>query len=348
MEQAELYALARKRMGNTCRLCTSCNGVACAGKALEFGSVGNGRTFRRNGEALQEYELVENKSKTSDLPDTGIELFGQALSMPIIAGPIGSIAVNAGIYSDTPENVEDRYVRALTAGTYSAGVLAMIGDGPQSYSFAFGMKYANAYPGRVISIVKPRPDEVIIERGRLAKRIGEPAFGVDVDASRLVSMTSRGQNIEMKTPDSLAKIVDAVSLPFIVKGIMTVQEAEICTRIGAAAIVVSNHGGRVLDGMPGTADVLPDIVRAVKGQTIILVDGSIRTGEDVFKMLALGADAVMIGRPVAFAVIGGAARGVQLFFEQWQRELCDAMQKTGAMTLQQIHSGMIKKKTECK
>jgi 4-hydroxymandelate oxidase len=343
MNQAELYALAKKKMGNTCRLCDVCNGVACAGKILEFGGIGTGSTFHRNWEALQEYDIVERHTSGVTLPDTHIEMFGQKLTMPIIAGPMGSIARNAKIEADKPEIIADRYVGALAAGIERAGVLAMIGDGPQSYSFAVGMKYASSYPGRIISIVKPRPDEVIIQRAEMAARLGEPAFGVDVDASKLLPMTSRGQNIEIKTPDKLKKIVSSVSIPFVVKGVMSMYEAEICARIGAAAIVVSNHGGRILDGMPGTADVLPKIANAVKGRILILVDGGIRTGEDVFKMLALGADAVLIARPVAFGVIGNGADGVQLLFNEWQRELTNAMVKAGAIDLQHIHSGMIKK-----
>ena len=104
--------------------------------------------------------------------------------------------------------------------------------------------------------------------------------------------------------------------PFIVKGIMTVKGALKARDAGAAGIVVSNHGGRVLDQCPATAEVLPEIVEALKGSGIkIFVDGGIRTGTDVFKAIAMGADAVIIARPFVTAVYGGGAEGVQAGLE---------------------------------
>lgn len=88
--------------------------------------------------------------------------------------------------------------------------------------------------------------------------------------------------------------------------------------------------------MAGTADVLPEIAAAVKGKTTILVDGGVRTGEDVLKMLALGADAVLIGRPVAVAAIGGGAEGVELYFNKIKGELRDAMTITGVRDVRRV------------
>lgn len=100
-----------------------------------------------------------------------------------------------------------------------------------------------------------------------------------------------------KTVEELKEIISYAGVPFILKGIMTVNGAKKALEAGAAAIVVSNHGGRVLDQCPATAEVLPEIVEAVGGKMTILVDGGIRSGMDVFKALALGADGVLIGRP---------------------------------------------------
>ena len=97
--------------------------------------------------------------------------------------------------------------------------------------------------------------------------------------------------------------------PFILKGIMTVKGAEKALEAGAAGIVVSNHGGRVLDQCPATAEVLPAIVDAVGGKMKVFVDGGIRSGMDVFKALALGADAVLIARPFVTMVYGGGRGG---------------------------------------
>ena len=93
---------------------------------------------------------------------------------------------------------------------------------------------------------------------------------------------------------------------------MTPDEAEIAVEVNAAAIVVSNHGGRVLDHTPGAADVLPEIAGRVKGKITILADGGVRTGADVLKLLALGADAVLIGRPLVIVPLEAA--GTELPF----------------------------------
>lgn len=117
--------------------------------------------------------------------------------------------------------------------------------------------------------------------------------------------------------------------PFILKGIMTADQARLAVDAGAQGIVVSNHGGRVLDHAPGAAEVLPEIAAAVRGQITILADGGIRTGVDVLKMIALGADAVMVGRPFSVAAVGGLADGVGAYIDQLKTELTSAMVLTG-------------------
>src|SRR5699024_10858706 len=120
------------------------------------------------------------------------------------------------------------------------------------------------------------------------------------------------------------------------KGIMTVRGAEKALEAGAAGIVVSNHGGRVLDGVPATAQVLPEIARAVKGRLTVLVDGGIRTGVDVLRALALGADGCRLLRPYVPAVYGGGAEAVKRLTEKLRGELADAMAMCGVHSLDEI------------
>ena len=117
---------------------------------------------------------------------------------------------------------------------------------------------------------------------------------------------------------------------------MTVKGALKAKEAGAAAIVVSNHGGRVLDQYPPTAEVLPEIAEAVGKDIKIFVDGGIRSGVDILKALALGADAVLIGRPFVTAVYGGAAEGVSALTEKLSGELADAMAMCGVHSLSEI------------
>ena len=122
---------------------------------------------------------------------------------------------------------------------------------------------------------------------------------------------------------------------------MTVKGARKALEAGAAGIVVSNHGGRVQDGVPATAEVLPGIAEAVKGQMAVLVDGGIRTGVDVCKALALGADACILARPYVTAVYGGGAEGVRVLTEKVKTELADTMTMCGVHSLAEIDREMI-------
>ena len=124
---------------------------------------------------------------------------------------------------------------------------------------------------------------------------------------------------------------------------MSPDEALLCLQAGAKGIVVSNHGGRVLDGMTSPLSVLPEISAVVKNRLTIFIDGGIRHGEDVLKALALGADAVLIGRPAAIANIGGGTEGVTLLLNTLKQELQDAMMITGVPDLQHISSNILKK-----
>ena len=110
---------------------------------------------------------------------------------------------------------------------------------------------------------------------------------------------------------------------------------------GVDCIVVSNHGGRVMEYAPGTARVLPAIARAVKGQVTIMVDGGVRSGADVFKMLALGADLVGIGRPIVWAAIGGGTEGVSKYIAQVKGELVQTMVLTGCKNIAAINEDVL-------
>ena len=145
-----------------------------------------------------------------------------------------------------------------------------------------------------------------------------------------------------KSVKQLEEIISKMDRPFIVKGVMTVRGAMKAKEAGAAAVIVSNHGGRVLDQCPATAEVLPEIAAAVGDSMKILVDGGIRSGVDVFKALAIGADAVVIARPFVTAVYGGAEAGVAAYIEKIGGELRDTMEMCGAATLADITPDMVR------
>ena len=145
-----------------------------------------------------------------------------------------------------------------------------------------------------------------------------------------------------KTVEQLSQIAAWAEVPYIVKGVMTVKGPLKAKEAGAAAIVVSNHGGRVLDQCPATAEVLCDIVDALRGSGVkVIVDGGIRTGVDVFKALAMGADAVIICRPFVPMVYGGGEEAVKLYIDKIGAELEDTMAMCGAKTLADINRDMV-------
>ena len=159
---------------------------------------------------------------------------------------------------------------------------------------------------------------------------------MDIDGAGLPFLKNMTPPAGSKSVQELAEIIRYAGMPFIVKGVMTVRGAQKAAEAGAAAIIVSNHGGRVLGQTPASAEVLPEIADAVGSSMKIFVDGGIRTGTDVFKALALGADAVLIGRPFVPMVYGDGAQGVATYIEKIGSELRDTMAMCGVHTLGEI------------
>ena len=341
MDKKEMMNRARQRMNGACHVCPECNGQACRGRIPGFGGLRTGHSFTRNYDALQEYGLVMRSMEGVEEPDTSTTIFGQPLRLPVLVAPIGAILLNANMNGITAEEAEREYTEAVTEGAVAAGTLCLTGDGAQPFVYEEGLRASRKYSGRIIPTIKPREDSAMIKRAQWAQAAGAPAFASDIDAATLINMRIFGQPVGPKSKESLKRIVDAVKLPFIVKGIMTPEEALACVEIGAKGIVVSNHGGRILDGMAGTADVLPEIAEAVQGKITIFVDGGIRHGEDVLKMLALGADACLVGRPVAVGAIGGGAEGVKLVLDTLQSELRDAMMITGTPDIKNVRADVL-------
>lgn len=132
------------------------------------------------------------------------------------------------------------------------------------------------------------------------------------------------------------------SLPIILKGILTPEDARLAVQHGAQGILVSNHGGRQLDGVPATIDVLPEIVKAVQGTGVeVYVDGGVRLGTDVLKALALGARAVFVGRPVLWGLAYKGEEGVTAVLQMLRDELKIAMALAGCASLKDITPSLV-------
>jgi 4-hydroxymandelate oxidase len=133
--------------------------------------------------------------------------------------------------------------------------------------------------------------------------------------------------------ETIAWLRDIAGLPVLVKGVLRADDAVACLDAGAAGVVVSNHGGRQLDRAIATAVALPEIVAAVEGRGPILVDGGIVSGTDVFVALALGAAAVMVGRPILWGLAAAGAPGVEAVLDGYRDELDHAMGLAGVTAI---------------
>jgi hypothetical protein len=326
---------ARERIKVKCKVCPVCNGVACAGDVPGMGGIGTGVSFQNNVTALARQRLLMRVLHDANEPDTTTELWGRELTLPVLAAPVGSVAVNLGSDMSDAE-----YMTLLVQGCRAAGTLASVGDGLDAATLEKTISMIGDGGASVIAFIKPwAAKEEIGARLDMAIKAGIGICGMDVDAAGLTALRRRGTPVSTQKPEELAQVIKlahARGIKFIVKGLMTVDEAVIAADAGADAVLVSNHGGRVLDHSPGTAEVLPAIADAVGGRVIVMMDGGVRTGVDVLKALALGAQLALVCRPVVVAVHGDEQKGVVKYFAQMRDELAQAMRLTGCPDLSAI------------
>lgn len=319
---------ARENLNNSCKVCPVCNGVACAGQVPGMGGKGTGEAFKANIDSLKKHKLNMRVIHNASNPDTSTTLFGKNMDIPVFAAPVSGTTLNMG-----GKFSEQDYISWVIGGCIDEGIFPMVGDTAVDSFLLTNLEELKKCGGNGIAVIKPWENKNVIEKIKLAEEAGAFAVGMDIDACGLVTLSLHGKPVMPKSVDEIKEIVQSTNLPFILKGIMTVDEAELAVQAGVKAIVVSNHGGRVLDQTPGVGDVLPAIADAVKGRITILADGGVRTGVDVLKMLALGADGVLIGRPFVTASFGGQREGVSLYIKKLKEELKSAMILTGCNSI---------------
>ena len=338
MTYPEVLANARTCIGQYCKACPVCNGVACKNQIPGPGAKGVGDTAIRNYNKWADVRVNMDTLCPGGAPDTTLELFGQKVTIPVFAAPVGAVTKH---YGDKYNDLE--YNAILVPACAEAGIAAFTGDGTDPAVMEGTAKAITLTHGCGVPTIKPWNIDTIREKMAQAKASGCFAVAMDVDAAGLPFLKNMTPPAGSKSVEELTEIVQLAERPFIVKGVMTVKGALKAKQAGAAAIVVSNHGGRVLDQCPATAEVLPEIAAALKGTGVkVLVDGGIRTGVDVFKALALGADGVLICRPFVTAVYGGGAEGVKCYIDKLAGELADTMQMCGAHTLAEITPDMVR------
>lgn len=337
MNDLDVIQAARSNMGTLCKSCLICNGKACKNTMPGPGAKGSGMGAIHNYQAWQDVFVNMDTLCENVEADTSFQCFGKTFKLPVFAGPVGHVNLHYGNRYD-----DLAYNEILVSACKKAGIAAFTGDGMQALTMQAATASIRKNDGIGVPTIKPWNLETVLEKYEYVKQSHAFAVAMDIDAAGLPFLKGIVPPAGRKTEAQLKEIIDSCELPFIVKGVMTVQGALKAKRAGASAIVVSNHGGRVLDGVPATASVLEEIVQAIKGEMLIFVDGGIRTGTDVFKALALGADAVLIARPFVNRIYGAQEEGVKIYVEKLQAELKDTMEMCGAKDLASITRDMVR------
>ena len=337
MNYNEILAAARDQVGPYCKACPVCNGRACGNLMPGPGCKYPGNAAARNFDKWQEICVNMDTLCPNADPDVRFEMFGRTFTAPIFAAPLGAIDLHYG-----PKYKDPEYNSILIKACYDYGVMALTGDGVDPQIMLRSAEDMKAVDGVGCPIIKPWNKEAVFEKLDILNAAGIRFAGMDVDGAGLPFLKKLGGKAGSKSVEEMREIIEHAGRPFIIKGIMTVAGAKKAVEAGAAGIVVSNHGGRVQGGVPSTAEVLGEIADAVKGQTVIFVDGGIRSGVDVFRALALGADAVLIGRPFATMMYGAGGEGVKVLFDKLVGELKGTMTMCGAASLKDISRDMIR------
>ena len=271
--------------------------------------------------------------------DTRTTVLGRELALPVMIGPVGDVRRHYGEKYDTVS-----YNRCVLEAAAGEGTLAWTGDGLDASIMAEACSLIAELGGAGVPTVKPWDEKTLASKLDQALATHPAAVAMDIDAAGLPFLRGQEPPAGAKSAAQVAEVAarcHEAGAPFVLKGVMTPAAAERAADAGVDAIVVSNHGGRVLDGVPATADVLGGIADAVGERVEVLVDGGVRGGLDVFRALALGAKACLVCRPFVVAAFGGGTDGVRDYLAQLRGELADVMEMCGAATTAEIARDML-------
>lgn len=324
--------------------------------AFEFLASGaaDENTVRWNRESFNRIRLRPRVLTDVANVDTTVTLFGRTLEFPILLAPTAyhrALHAEGEIATARGASAAGATWIVSTATNTTLEDIASVSTAPLWFQL-----YAQSDRGLTTALVR-RAESAGCEalcltvdtpnqgtRNRQARAgFVLPAGAVtpymsELVAGRPISDTRRGVVITWKDVEWLRSIA---RVPLLLKGILDADDADRAIDAGTGGIIVSNHGGRNLDTAPATIDALPEIADRVRGRVPLLIDGGIRRGTDIIKCIALGADAVLIGRPYCFGLALDGAAGVQRVIEILRAELEIAMQLIGRRTLAEIdHSAL--------
>ena len=315
--------------------------LSAGAHAFYVGGADDEVTLRENVEAYRRWQLRPRVLRDVADPSTGVAVLGEEVALPVLVAPM------AYQRAAHPDGEVAMAQAALEAGTIMCH---------STFATATPAEVAATGVKRWYQLYVPRDEGLRDEFCLQARELGFSALVVTVDLPAVgrrerdlrsgwtvprelivPSVGLRGlkphEFVRLVSPsvtwDDIDSLASAARLPVILKGILTAEDALLACEHGAAGIVVSNHGGRQLDGVPATIDVLPEIVEAVAGRTEVLVDGGIRRGTDIAKALALGASAVLAGRAPLWGLAAAGQAGARHVLELLRAELELALQLLG-------------------
>lgn len=272
--------------------------------------------------------LVETRFLDAVIPDTSVELFGKTFATPVMTAALSHIPGKDG----------DGMVQ-MAQGAAEAGALTWVG---MTTLEQYGEIAQTGAP--LVRIIKPYKDErEIFSRIEQAEEEGAVAVGMDIDHSfnkRGQPDSVLGMPMSPKTTKDIASYCKRTKLPFLLKGVLSAQDAQKCLDAGVGGILVSHHHGIMASAVPALL-VLPEIVKTVQGKIPIFVDGSFENGMDVFKALALGADAVCVGRALMPPIQQQGAEGCRQAIQDITDELAAAMARTGSRDIKHIDPSLL-------
>ncbi len=310
------------------------------GIPLGLRGIGQGLGYLANFKALSKYGLKKRLITGHQEPVIETSFLGKKISMPVLGAPMSGLSYVSNI-------TEEDFAYNILEGCKVAGTIGCTGNTSRDYEkihpAIIALKKVN---GHGVNIFKPQSQEALIELIEQSEKEKAVAVGLDIDGAGSVNFALAGKPVFRKTIDELKELKSSTGLPFIIKGVLCVEDARAAVEAGADVIGVSNHGGRVLDSVPGVADVLPEIVKAIrdtrKGERIVVTaDGGVRTGFDVVKMLALGADFVLVGRPLAREAVSSGVEGVKRILEYLKTDIKIAMIMTSCNDLKDINDEIL-------
>ncbi|MBI4527815.1 MAG: alpha-hydroxy-acid oxidizing protein [Deltaproteobacteria bacterium] len=295
-----------------------------------MGAAESRATFRRNQKIFSRFLFRQKIFHEITSPDTTVELFGRRLPAPLGIAPIGSFS----LIRDTAEH-------EVAEGGGKAGAMIFASHAAKSNP----PDWAKATTAPLVFMgYMSKGKEEVLEFARQAEKLGYAAVGLTMDVVEPVKV---GDHVPLSTrdgkprkgqpasPKDIERLKSEVSLPVVVKGIMGAEDARIAVGAGADALVVSNHGGRILDFNRAALEALPEVVEAVGKKVPVLLDSGIRSGGDVVKALALGARAVLIGRPICWGVAAGGAAGVERVIQLLTDEIKRVLMMTGLSSIKE-------------